>query len=192
MNEKPQANEGVAGSEGVTLFGQTFAYPRTFWGVLPFALVCATIAFALYLIVPSASKETPSSRRLWTPLVVTPEGNPMVVPDSLRLEFWTPSSKTRDYLAKEGGTARDAGTWEAIENEEPVMQFGRLLRSDSDVLGYRRAEVWGHGRTTLKPGWWWSMTVKTNYSVGKLVRTYRDFWKSPSGVFVEVIDNRGQ
>ncbi|HEY2951090.1 MAG TPA: hypothetical protein VGK40_00830, partial [Verrucomicrobiae bacterium] len=171
MNEKPQMKEGVAGSEGVTLFGQTFAYPRTFWSVLPVAFVCATIAFALYLIVPSTTKETPPSRRLWTPLVVTPEGNPMVVPDSLRLEFWTPSSKTRVFLAKEGGTARDAGTWEAIESEEPVMQFGRLLHSDSDVLGYRRAEVWGHGRTTLKPGWWWSMTVKTNYSVGKLVRT---------------------
>src|ERR1051326_3431167 len=192
MNENPQTNQGPSANEGVTIFGQTFAYPRTFWGVLPFALVCATIAFALYLIVPAAPMETPSARRLWTPLVVTPEGNPMVVPDSLRLEFWRPSSKTKDYLAKDGGTACEAGTWEAIENEEPVMQFGRLLRTDSDVLGYRRAEVWGHGRTTLKPGWWWSMTVKTNYSVAKLVRTYRDFWKSPSGIFVEVIDNRGQ
>ena len=111
----------------------------------------------------------------------------MVSPDSLRLEFWTPSSKTKDYLSKSGGS----NSWEILENEEPVMQFGQLLHSDADVTGYRRAEVWGHGRTSLKPGWWWSVTVRTNYTVGKLSRAYRGFWKVPSSIFVEVIDNRG-
>jgi hypothetical protein len=73
-----------------------------------------------------------------------------------------------------------------------VIEFGKRLRADASVLGYRRVEVWGHGRTVLKPGWWWTMAVSTNYSVDKLNRAYRDFWKSSNSVFVEVTDNRGQ
>ena len=87
---------------------------------------------------------------------------------------------------------RDRDKWEVMPNEERVVQFGQLLRADADVLGYRRAEVWGHGRTTLKPGWWWAMTVTTNYSADKLVHAYRDFWKSSNAVFVEIFDNRGR
>jgi len=70
-----------------------------------------------------------------------------------------------------------------------VLQFGALLRTNANVLGYRRAEVWGHGSTVLKPGWWWTMTVTTNYSVQNLLGTYRDFWKSSKAVFVERIEN---
>jgi hypothetical protein len=124
-------------------------------------------------------------------MAVTTNGTQMIRRDTLRMEFWTPSSKTKDHLARESGAISYRDKWEAIENEEPVLAFGRLLRSDSDVSGYRRAEVWGHGRTVLKPGWWWTMTVTTNYSVEKLVRAYRQFWKTPNTVFVEVIDNRG-
>jgi hypothetical protein len=35
------------------------------------------------------------------------------------------------------------------------------------------------------------MNVYTNYSVSNLAGAYRNFWKSPQPVFVEVIDNRG-
>jgi len=159
-------------------------------------IVVAVLAVAIAGFVAWGSRHpivtTPhASPKVWTPIVVTPEGNQMVQPNTLRMEFWTPSSKTRDYLAKDGDAIRDRDKWEAIEGEERVIEFGKLLRSDSSVLGYRRAEVWGHGRTILKPGWWWTTTVTTNYSVDKLVRTYRDFWKSSNAVFVEVIDNRG-
>ena len=64
-----------------------------------------------------------------------------------------------------------------------------LLRTNSNVLGYRRTEVWGHGRTTLKPGWWWTMTVVTNYTVQDFIGAYRGFWKSSNAIFVEVIEN---
>lgn len=67
----------------------------------------------------------------------------------------------------------------------------RFLRTNANVLGYRRAEVWGHGSTVLKPGWWWTMTVTTNYSVQTLLGNYRDFWKSSNAVFVERIENPG-
>jgi len=35
------------------------------------------------------------------------------------------------------------------------------------------------------------VTVRTNYPVSKLARVYREYWKMPSSLFVEVIDNRG-
>lgn len=114
----------------------------------------------------------------------------MIHPNTRRMEFWTPSVRTKDFLARDDGNIRDRDKWKAIQGDERVIEFGKLLRSDSGVLGYRRYEVWGHGRTVPKPGWWWTMTVSTNYSVEKLVRAYRDFWKSPNAVFVEVIDNR--
>jgi hypothetical protein len=72
-----------------------------------------------------------------------------------------------------------------------VLKFGNLLHSNLNILGYRRVEVWGHGRTSYKPGWWWSVNVTTNCPVSQLAQMYRQFWKPPSAVFIEVIDNRG-
>lgn len=163
---------------------------KSFWSFLSILAICATLAFAIYQLVPAKKSAPP--RRLWTPLVINNLNTEMIVPDTLRLEFWTPSSKTKDYLPKEAKDAGDTNRhWEIIESEEMVTQFGQALRKDADLVGYRRTEVWGHGRTALKPGWWWSITVRTNYPVAKLAKTYREFWKTPSSVFVEVIDNRG-
>ena len=166
------------------------ASAKSFWTFLSTVVVCATLVFAIYKLLPE--KKTAPPRRLWTPLVVNNLNTEMVVPDTLRLEFWTPSAKTKDFVSKEPKDAGDTNrNWEAIESEEMVAQFGQHLRKDTDVVGYRRSEVWGHGRTGLKPGWWWSITVRTNYPVAKLAKSYREFWKTPSSVFVEVIDNRG-
>ena len=159
--------------------------PKSFWGFLSVILICATAVFIAYQVVPS--KKPQPIRRLWTPLVVNTDGKEMITPDTLRMEFWTPSSRTKDYLAKDG-TNR---TWEFLESEEAVMEFGKVLRTNSEIVAYRRMEVWGHGRSSLKPGWWWSITVRTNYQVSSLSRLYRGYWKMPGGLFVEVIDNRG-
>jgi hypothetical protein len=169
---------------------RAFVFPKTSWGFLSVVVICGTIAFGIHRFVPV--KKSPAPHRLWTPLVVNNLNTEMIVPDTLRLEFWTPSSKTKDYVTREAKESGDTNrNWEVIASEDMVMQFGKTLRSDPDVVGYRRTEVWGHGRTALKPGWWWSITVRTNYPVPKLARTYRDFWKTSSSVFIEVIDNRG-
>ena len=186
MTERPQKNDGI------TFLGVTCAYPKTFWATLPFALVCATVAFIAYLVWNVAAKPSEAPRRLWTPIVVLTNGIQTIQLDTRRMEFWTPSAKTKDYLAKEGGAIRERDRWEVIPSDDAVVQFGMLLHSDPNVSGYRRTEVWGHGRTIMKPGWWWTMTVATNYTVDKLVGAYRGFWKSPNTVFVEVIDNRGR
>jgi hypothetical protein len=161
-----------------------------FWSALSLAIICGALAFiALQVTRPQPSHST---RRLWTPIVVTPDGTETVIQGGTRrLEFWTPSARTKDHLPRDGGALRDRDQWEAIASDVPVTQFGMLLRTNSNVLGYRRTEVWGHGRTTLKPGWWWTMTVVTNYTVQNFIHAYRGFWKSSNAVFVEVIENPG-
>jgi hypothetical protein len=166
------------------------ATAKTFWGFLSIVVICATLGFATYKFAPT--KNTAPLRRFWTPLIVNNLNVEMIVPDTLKLEFWTPSSKTKDYLTRDPKSGGETNrSWEIIESEDRVTQFGEYLRKDVAVVGYRRTEVWGHGRTGLKPGWWWSITVQTNYPATKLAKVYREFWKTPSSVFVEVIDNRG-
>lgn len=160
-----------------------------FWATVCVALVCATIA---YLVPQFLQREAaPIARpRLWHPVVVTPDGRDTILSASTRrLEFWTPSVRTKDFVAQENGTVRDRDKWEIIPSDAPVQQFGVLLRTNANVLGYRRAEVWGHGRTSLKPGWWWTLTVTPAYNVQSLHHAYRGFWKSTNAVYVEITEN---
>ena len=160
-----------------------------FWATVCVIVVCATIA---YLVPQFLHQDAPTAAhsRLWHPVVVTPDGRDTVLSASTRrLEFWTPSVRTKDYVAQENGVVRDRDKWEIIATDEPVRQFGVLLRTNANVLGYRRAEVWGHGRTSLKPGWWWTLTVTPAYSVQSLHQAYRGFWKSTNAVYVEITEN---
>jgi hypothetical protein len=156
-------------------------------GVLGCIIICVAIVLVAYLFIPRA--ELP--RRLWTPVLVETTGNETILPESRQLEFWTPSAETRNYLHEENGQVVPTETWEVISNDDANEQFGAMLHTNTDVLGYRRVEVWGQGRTTFKPGWWWTVNVLTNYSAGDLSRSYETFWKSHQTLFVEVIDNRG-
>jgi len=125
------------------------------------------------------------------PVVVEANGNETVLGETRQLEFWTPSAKTKDYLHTEGGNVVATERWEVLSNDDAVVQFGKVLHSSPNVLGYRRVEVWGQGRTNFKPGWWWTLNVITNYPVSDLARSYQEFWKSHQTLFIEVIDNRG-
>jgi len=176
MNEPSQEYEGA------------FSCPKTFCGVVCFLGICATVAFITFILSPHPQQP----RRLWTPVIVQTNGDETILPESRQLEFWTPSAKTRDYLHEENGQIVPTETWEVISNDDPVVQFGGMLHSNVSVLGYRRVEVWGQGRTTFKPGWWWTVNVLTNYTASDLAQSYEEFWKSHSAVFVEVIDNRGR
>jgi hypothetical protein len=155
--------------------------------VISLIIICAAIILIAYLFVPHA--EPP--RRLWTPVLIETNGNETVLPESRQLEFWTPSARTKDYLHAENSLVVPTETWEVISNDDANEQFGMALHTNLNVLGYRRVEVWGQGRTTFKPGWWWTVNVLTNYSAGELAISYESFWKSHQPLFVEVIDNRG-
>jgi hypothetical protein len=182
MSEPPHKNEGVS------FLGVSVDYPRTIWGTLPYAFVCATIVLVAYFFaVPRAAP----ARRLWVPTVVEANGSQTSLGETRQMNFWTPSARTGEYMAKSGQTENDPKSWQSIASDEPVMQFGMLLHSNADIFGYRRTEVWGHGRSVFKPGWWWTVNVTTNYSVADLGKTYQSFWKCSTPVFIEVVDNRG-
>jgi hypothetical protein len=165
-----------------------FARPDTLFGTACCLFVCATIAYIAWLVI--APRFTPA-RRLWMPVVIETNGDQTVLGETRQLEFWTPSAKTKDYLVKEGGKFGDKEKWQVLPNDAAVLQFGMVLHSNQNLLGYRRVEVWGQGRTNFKPGWWWTVNAFTNYSVVDLAHTYQTFWKAPQPVFIEVIDNRG-
>lgn len=148
--------------------------------------ICATIGYVAYLYYGH-----PSHRRLWLPVMIQKNGSETILGDTRQLEFWTPSIETKDYLHKTGDQITAGEQWEVISNDDSVTEFGMLLHSNADVLGYRRVEVWGQGQTSYKPGWWWTVNVFSNYSVVDFASVYRSYWKSASPVFVEVIDSRG-
>jgi hypothetical protein len=163
-----------------------FAHPKLVLGTLCCAFVCATIAFSAFHF----GSEPP--RRLWSPIVIETNGNETVLGDSRQLEFWTPSIRTQDYLHKAGGEVVSREKWQVVTNDDVFVQFGAMLHSKHGVLGYRRVEVWGQGRTDFKPGWWWTVNVSTDFSPADLRRAYEQFWKSGQIVFVEVMDSRGR
>lgn len=156
-------------------------------GVLGCIIICTAIVLIAFIFVPRA--EPP--RRLWTPVLAETNGDETILPESRQLEFWTPSAKTKNYLHQENGKAVPTEMWEVLSNDDANAQFGNLLHSNSSVIGYRRVEAWGQGRTTFKPGWWWTLNVFTNYTAADLSQTYEAFWQSHQALFVEVIDNRG-
>jgi hypothetical protein len=176
MNEQPEKNAGTSTGAG------------TLCGVLSSVVVCATIAFIACLVISPHTELTP---RLWIPVVIETNGNQTVLGETRQVEFWTPSAKTQDYLHKVNGEFDHNEKWQVIPSDDVVTQFGMVLHSNQNVFGYRRVEEWGQGRTSFKPGWWWTMNVLTNYSVGDLSHIYREFWKSPQPVLIEVVDNRG-
>ncbi len=181
MSDQPQKIEGIS------FLGQTIAYPRTFWGTLPYAFVCAAVVLVAYVCAPHA----PPLRRLWLPVVVDKNGAETVMGETEQMNFWTPSVQTKDYLSQAGGSPTDPDRWQILSNEDLVMQFGLLLHSNANILGYRRTVVWGHGRSVFKPGWWWTVNVHTNFTAAEMARTYQTFWKDSTPVFIEVVQNRG-
>ncbi len=160
----------------------------TLCGTIVCLAVCAMICFIAYRLLPQP--ETP--RRLWSPVVVGTDGKETILGDTRQLEFWTPSTATEDYLHQDNGAVSAVERWEVLSNDEPLVQFGMLLHSNQNILGYRRVEVYGQGHTSYKPGWWWTVNVFTNYSAGQLADVYQSYWKSAHPVFIEVIDNRGR
>jgi hypothetical protein len=179
---------GVNMSEQSPKNKNAFACANTFCGAVSCLFVCAMIAFIAYLVVRPPSAPV---RRLWIPVVVETNGEQTVLGETRQLEFWTPSARTKDYVHKEGGEVVRNEKWLVIPSDDAVIRFGAVLHSNRDVLGYRRIEEWGQGRTSFKPGWWWTLTVFTNYSAVELTRTYQNFWQPAQPVYLEVIDNRG-
>lgn len=160
---------------------------RTFWGTLQVLIICATVVLVVYFHAP----HTAAPRRLWVPAVVEKNGSVTTLAETRQMHFWTPSAETKDYLPKISNSIAAQDKWQVISNDDMVVQFGNLLHSNKDVLGYRRYVVWGHGRSVFKPGWWWTVNVFTNFSPAEMGQTYQNYWKCGAPVMIEVVENRG-
>ena len=165
------------------------ASPKISPGILPWLLVWAAIAgLACFVFL---QRQAEPARRLWLPVVVGTNDSTPILGETHRLEFWTPSAKTKDYLSTNGGSYEDNERWQILTSDDKVNEFGMMLHSNRAIFGYRRVEEWGQGRTGFKPGWWWTMNAATDFTAVDLARAYRQFWNSPQAVLVEVIENRG-
>src|SRR5258705_5089009 len=101
----------------------TPVHKANFWSALIIGLLCATVAYIAHQLIQRTSGH--ALRRLWTPIVVLPNGAETALAGATRrLEFWTPSSRTKDHLTRESGGVRERDNWEILANEEPVQQFG--------------------------------------------------------------------
>ncbi len=80
-------------------------------------------------------------------MVVDNSGKETILGETRQMEFWTPSVKTKDYLHQENGEVASNDLWQVIADDDVVLQFGTMLRSNVNVLGYRRVEAWGQGRS---------------------------------------------
>jgi hypothetical protein len=176
---------------GITILGQTLVYPKTLYGALCVLFLSSAIVSSLYIIFHATPAQIKAFHSLYATVKVDAETKETVENDTLRYEFWTPSSKTKDYVEKHEGEVAQRDKWELDVTEDKVIKFGETLRGTSGVEGYRRVEAWGHGRSRFKPGWWWTMRVNRGYSVEKLAKEYREFWGTTEPMFIEVFDNKG-
>lgn len=166
---------------------EIFGGSTAFFGMVCCVCLCATIAFVAYRLTLNGQP----ARRLWMPDWVNTNGDEIAMEESRQMEFWTPSAQTKDYLHKEHGQVVPTEKWEVISNDDPVVEFGKMLHKNSSVLSYRRVEVCGQGESLYKPGWWWTVNVITDYTAVDLARAYDKFWQSHQVLFVEVVDSRG-
>jgi len=121
-------------------------------------IICGTIAFIAWLIL-SPRAETP--RRLWMPVLVQTNDTVSVLGETRQVEFWTPSAKTKDFLTGDGHELAETEKWQIIPSEETVTKFGMMLHTKLANFRIPPGEVWGHGHTSFKPGWWWTLSVAT-------------------------------
>jgi hypothetical protein len=175
---------------GVEILGQHFDYPDTSWGAAAAGAVCVLIAWLGWLILNSEPGQIKAVGDAWRSITVSPNDEQKVEENAYRIEFWTPSSRTKEAYAGEGVPEHDR--WEQLDNDEKVEEFGELLKSDSRVQGYRRFEEFGHGRTRGKWGWWWIVGVERSFRVEDLVQKYRDHWGTDDEIYVEVIRRRSE
>jgi hypothetical protein len=184
--ERAPAARSSPGARKIKILGQVVEYPETMHGVVFAVAVCVAIVFVVWIVVHGPAENVRTIAGAFRTVESPKAGETKDVPGTSRLEFWTPSAKTVDFLkSKEGLSA-----WEANATEERVKAFGELLKAKPGVNGYRRYEVWGHGVTEFKPGWWWVVRVREPFTAEQLIAEYRKFWGTDWPLFVEVLENR--
>ena len=176
---------------GIEILGQRLEYPDSPWGAIAVGVLCVLGGFVAWLVVeradPARLKEL---GYVWRSISVQPDDDLEVQAGAYRLEFWTPSARTKD--AYNGRDVPEKDKWEILQDETKVLEFGDKLKADARVEGFRRFEEFGHGRTDRKWGWWWIVGVKDDFSVRDLIRLYRGHWGAEDRIYIETIRRRSE
>ena len=162
-------------------------YPSTWYGVATVFLVCFTIVAIVSLLLQSKLKiEAKDLKVSFVDGRLTTGGDVNDKNDSYKIGFWTPSLKTVEYWKSEK-FIEDKDKWEQNITENQVVEFANILLVKKVLLGYRRSEVYGKGRSVSKPGYWWIATFKNDFTPKDFAKAYIDFWHSPDSIYVEII-----
>jgi len=159
-----------SGEPPIELLGQKVPYPRTVFGLLAVIAVCVTICLSLYVAGTARPENVAAIVSLWTPRI-----GDEPIEDTFLLQFWTPSALTKEAFA---GSSDDAWKWQDC-SEVDAKAFGDKLHENKSVVGYRRWEVFGHGTSTPKHGYWWVLTVREEFTIPDLEKAYREHWGMP-------------
>src|SRR5579871_3589873 len=95
-----------------------------------FAAICCVGICGMVCFVAYSNTNHTQPRRLWSPMIVGSTNGGTILGETRQLEFWTPSSKTKDYLHQEKGEVTPTEKWQIIGSEDPLLEFGSMLRSN--------------------------------------------------------------
>jgi len=165
------------------ILGQEIPYPCSWPAVTGVAIVSLLVAFVVWVVFVAAGHEHLFAVSNLIQHRISPTGE-LEEKTSFRLiQFWTPSVKTQRDIEK-NGVVPEKRKWEVV-TEEKVDDFGAKLAQTKGVVGHRRQEVAGQGRSGFKHGWWWVVTIKDDFDLKILAKFYSDYWGNPDDVYLE-------
>lgn len=174
------------GDNRIEILGQKISYPNTPWGAVSVLIVALAVCLIVYILAVIANPKTLELIATSVTGRLTTEGKIESSGTNYLIQFWTPSAKTQTAKPE------DLDPWEKIESDEKIVEFGKVLRSDQRVQGFRYYEVSGTGKTGLKPGYWWAMNVRRDYQLSDFMQAYRSFWKNDKAIYVEILREGGR
>jgi hypothetical protein len=165
------------------ILGQEIPYPCSWPAVAGVAIISLLLAFMSWVVLVKAGHEHISAVCNFIQHKFSPMGEIEAETSFRLIQFWTPSEKTQRDIVKDGKVP-EARKWEVV-NEEKVNLFGSQLAQHHGVIGHRRCEIAGQGRSGFKHGWWWIATVKNDLKLNEFARFYSAYWGSPIEVYFE-------
>lgn len=99
--------------------------------------------------------------------------------------FWTPSDETEKYLDFSDKEEIGNYSWQTREGQNNKsfdslnIEFGKIIKNEFDLNGYRRYKVFGTGKGKFKEGWWWNIGLEENCDdklLKKFKSEYIKFW----------------
>lgn len=195
----------------LSFLGLRIPYPRSFVEVLALALLFGLVGLVLYRVTDK-DFFTAAKGKLFQFFEVSPDGKVKELPGYIRYGFWTPGPNTEKgpeappteapprppgefpqaQASPETGTpqlvqADPLEAWEKEVTEKKLAEFGARLTTELHAQGYRRTEVVGYGRTKLKRGWWWIVTLPASVSPEELGAFYRYNFGTKKVIYLETL-----